>query len=272
MIGLPTGTRLTLKVLLAHRFELEQALVELGDKQYLRRRAADLYDEAEGTAVTWKDLYAEPPPLLRHQVAVHVRLTDSSGLEATAEQPDNRREGEASAEDDEVEQTRLMLARLLAAKETQDLTLRARRELKQSALVFVVPTLVVITALFAFAIGTANSGTGETLLAATAGADGAALGALLRLRDEVRFGARIREFISFFTGQIVVGVAAGLFALLAVRSEVLRVGGGTAGLGAFAFAVGFSEAAFIGLVARIGERPAGAAEKKRRDGQERTGP
>jgi hypothetical protein len=163
---------------------------------------------------------------------------------------------------DDVERTRRLLAWLVAAKEAEDLPLRARRELKQHALLAVLPIIVIATVLFGVAIGMVNEGENEFLLAAAAGAAGAALGGLLRLRDEVNFGAQIREFVPFFLGEVVVGAAAGLLVFVVVQSGIVQVGGGTNGLAAFAFAVGFSEAAFLGLVARIGETLRDTGQKK----------
>ena len=39
---------MSLPVLIGHRFELDQILIEMGDKDYLTRRLAELYDEAPG--------------------------------------------------------------------------------------------------------------------------------------------------------------------------------------------------------------------------------
>jgi hypothetical protein len=236
LVALPSGVPLTLKALLGQRFELDQTLVEIGDEAYLRSRAADLYDEGEGTAITWRGLFTEPPPL----------LVDG---------------GESQS--DPVERTRKMLARLLAVKEATDLPIRARRELKQQALVRVIPVILVATVLFGVAIGIVE-GTedGAFLLAAAAGATGAALGGLIKLRDEVRFGAQIREFVPFFVGQVIVGAAAGLLAFVTVQSGIVDLGEGSSGTAALGFVLGFSEAAFLGLVGRIGETVAGSKETK----------
>jgi hypothetical protein len=71
------------------------------------------------------------------------------------------------------------------------------------------------------------------------------------------WGSQIREFIAFFIGQVMVGAAAGLLVFLVVRGEILRPTGGASGLAALAFSAGFSEAAFLGLIRRLGETVGG---------------
>lgn len=167
-VGLPRDRPLTLEALLEHRFEVEQLLIELGDEPYLRTRAAAVYDEGEGTSVRWRDMFGNAlPPLL------------------------------AAAADDRVEATRQMLQRLMAAKASQDHPMRARRELKGRVLGVVLGVLVVATGLFGLALGIVEHEVGTVLLAGTAGLSGAALGGLLKLRDEVIRGAQLREFTSF---------------------------------------------------------------------------
>ena len=116
-IALPRDRPLTLESLLAHRFAVEQLLIARGDEQYLRMRAAGVYDEGEGTYVRWRGMFGGPPPLL-----------------------------DPAAKGDRTEATRLMLERLMAAKEAQDLPLRARRELKARAVRLIMPLILVATA------------------------------------------------------------------------------------------------------------------------------
>ena len=98
----------------------------------------------------------------------------------------------------------------------------------------------------------------QALRAATAaGAAGAALGGLIRLRDEVTGGTQARQFWLFFVGQVLVGVAAGVLTFLIDDGGLVAVAGGAAGVAAVAFAVGFSEAAFVGLLTRLGGSVAG---------------
>jgi hypothetical protein len=249
LVAVPSNNvPLTLKLLLGQRFELERFLVELGDDKYLRSRAADLFSEGEGTGVTWSRLIQEghfsgPPPLL-----------------ADVPKGDNTAEERSDA----VEQTRQMLARLIAAKETEDLPLRGRRELKQKALLLVLPVIFAATVALGVAIGNVKEGKGDILLAACAGATGAALGRLFKLRDDVNLGVQIREFVQFFVGQVVVGAVAGLLVYLVVTAGFIRPGGGTSGLAAFAFVAGFSEAVFLGLVGRIGQTLTGVGNQRTR--------
>jgi hypothetical protein len=248
LVTLPRDIPLTLKVLLGRRFELERKLVEIGDEEYLRSRAADLYDEGEGTAWTWRRLFDEPPPL----------LVDAIG------RADLAPNGSGGREANPVKRTQRMLARLLAVKEAQDLPLRARRELKQQALLVVLPALTLVTILFAAAIAIVDGfRDGAFLLGAAAGAAGAALGGLINLRDEVNLGAQIREFVPFFVGELAVGATAGLLAFVTVRSGIVRVGEGETGIAALGFAVGFSEAALLGLVGRIAETVSGSRQKEK---------
>lgn len=229
-VGLPRDRPLTLEALLEHRFEVEQLLIELGDEPYLRTRAHAVYDEGDGTYVRWRDMFGdELPPL-------------------------------AAAADDGVEATRQMLQRLMAAKASQDHAMRARRELKGRVLGFVLPVLVVATGLFGLALGIVEHEVGTVLLAGTAGLSGAALGGLLKLRDEVIRGAQLREFTPFYFGQLLLGVTAGLIGFAVDQSGIVDVAGETAGVATFAFALGFSEAAFLRLIARIGEPAPGGKE------------
>jgi hypothetical protein len=231
--GLPPESRLTIETLLAHRFELEQLLLRDGDEEYLRLRAAALVDEGAGTAVTWRDLYGDRlPPLLE--------------------------EDAAPGDEDRRLATQRMLQRLLAAKEAQDLPVRARRALKIQVLYRILPLILVATLAFAVALAIAQDDWEGVLVAAAAGLCGASLGGLLKLRDEVSRGAEMREFGPFYLGQLLVGAAAGLLGYAADESGIVDVAGGSAGVAALAFALGFSEAAFLGLLARIGEPPKGA--------------
>jgi hypothetical protein len=223
-ISLPESVPLTLEVLLGHRFVLEQVLIELGDAEYLRSRAAELYHEPPSTYATWPTMFPGlPPPLL---------------------------DAKKRAEPEECEATRRMLARLLAAKEAEDLPIRARRELKRRALFLALPLVLLVSAAFGLAIE--RSAIGTIFLPAAAGATGAALGRLLKLRDELNRGSQIREFIPFFLAQLVVGATAGLLVSVVDGLPIIDLSG-PSGVGALSFVAGFSEAAFLGLVTKIAE-------------------
>ena len=233
-ITLPTDVPLTLELLLGRRFELERLLIELGDRTYLAGRLADLYDEQPGTFSTWRSLYGdELPPLLPGGVTGRPETVPPPGPE-------------------EVEATRERLARLMHAKESQAQVAKARWALKQRVTALTI--LVLLLAVAAFGVAVAGMMADDRALwsAAAAGAAGAALGGLIRLRDEVTLGTQVRQFWLFFCGQLLVGVAAGVLTFLIDDGGLVAVAGGSAGVAAVAFAVGFSEAAFVGLLTRLG--------------------
>jgi hypothetical protein len=238
-ITLPTEVPVTLELLLGRRFELERLLIELGDRTYLAGRLADLYDEQPGTVSTWRSLYGdELPSLLPGGVTRGPETVPPPGPE-------------------EVEATRERLARLMHAKESQAQAVKARWALKQRVTALTI--LVLLLAVAAFGVAVAGMVADDRALwsAAAAGAAGAALGGLIRLRDEVTFGTQVRQFWLFFCGQVLVGVAAGVLTFLIDDGGLVAVAGGSAGVAGVAFAVGFSEAAFVGLLARLGGSVAG---------------
>jgi hypothetical protein len=233
-ITLPTEVPLTLELLLGRRFELERLLIELGDRTYLAGRLADLYDEAPGTVATWRSLYGdELPALLPGGVTRHPEAAQPVGA-------------------DEVEATRERLARLMHAKESQAQAVKARWALKQRVTAPTILVLLLAVAAFAAAVAALVADDRALWSAAAAGAAGAALGGLIRLRDEVTLGTQVRQFWLFFCGQVLVGAAAGVLTFLIDDGGLVSVAGGPAGVAAVAFAVGFSEAAFVGLLTRLG--------------------
>jgi hypothetical protein len=233
-ITLPTEVPLTLELLLARRFELERLLIELGDRTYLAGRLADLYDEEPGTVSTWRSLYGdELPPLLPGGVTRHPETVPPAGPT-------------------EVEATRERLARLMHAKESQAQAVKARWALKRRVAAPTILVLLLAVAAFAAAVSGLAADDQALWAAAAAGGAGAALGGLIRLRDEVTLGTQARQFWLFFVGQVLVGVAAGVLVFLIDDGGLVAVAGGPAGVAAVAFAVGFSEAAFVGLLTRLG--------------------
>ena len=244
---LPHATPLTLPVLLGHRFALEFLLVELGDETYIRMRAAELYGESEGTIVTWKVMYAHPPPLLVDGV-----------------QPGDTHDTRPQ----KLHATREMVRQLLAAKEAQDLPARARRTLKTRVLTeTVLPGVLIAALIFAAALVRYRVIMLDTLGPVLAAAvTGAVLGQFRKLRDEVRRGSQVREFVPLFFGQVLVGVVTGLFvALAASQLSILNLADPRT-LPALAFGAGFSEAAFLGLVSKL----IGDATTDARDGVDRS--
>jgi hypothetical protein len=230
---------LTLELLLGRRFELERLLIELGDRTYLAGRLADVFDEQPGTVGTWRSLYGdELPPLLPGGVTRHPETARPAGAE-------------------EVEATRERLARLMRVKESQSHLVKARWALKQRVAVPTILVLLLAVAAFAAAVAGMVADDRGLWSAAAAGGAGAALGGLIRLRDEVTGGTQARQFWLFFVGEVLVGVAAGVLTFLVDDGGLVAVAGGSAGVAAVAFAVGFSEAAFVGLLTRLGGSVAG---------------
>jgi hypothetical protein len=238
-ITLPTDLPLTLELLLGRRFELERLLIELGDRTYLAGRLADVYDEQPGTVGTWRSLYGDELPALLPGTATR--------------QPSSAPPTEADA----VKATRERLARLMRVKESQTHLVKARWALKRRVAAPTILVLLLAVAAFAAAVAGLVAEDRSLWSAAAAGGTGAALGGLIRLRDEVTLGSQVRQFLLFFVGQVVVGVAGGVLTFLIDDGGLVAVAGGGAGVAAVAFAVGFSEAAFVGLLTRLGGSLAG---------------
>jgi hypothetical protein len=278
-IRLPADVPLTFKVLLARRFELEQLMLELADREYLTGRLAELYNEEKGTHSTWQSLFGdEYPALLSGPVAPALR--DSVSAQPTVVRPWSRPAGSttpsirsggtsvedwsrlaqhlaqllipsmsasteaqggvASPEDDEVEveSTRWRLARLMHVKEAEDQTFRVRLELKRRAALLVTWVLAIVAIIFAVAVARVVADDRALFAAAAAGAAGAALGGLIRLRDQVNLAAQVRQFRPFFVGQVVIGATAGLVTFLVDQSGIITISGQDTGIAALAFAVG----------------------------------
>jgi uncharacterized membrane protein len=228
----------TLKLLLCRRFDLELLLIAVGDREYLAGRLADVFNEERGTISTWQSLYGDQLPALLPGGTTVAAATGAPGV-------------------DEVAATRERLERLMRVKRSEDEVYRARWELKQRAAWLAIVVLLVVIAAFAAVTAAIGAEDGELLAAAAAGAAGATLGGLIRLREQVTLGAQVRQFRPFFFGQVLVGVAAGAVAFLVDQSGIVAIAGGSAGVAAVGFALGFSEAAFVGLLARLGGTVAG---------------
>lgn len=237
LVTLPEGFPLTLKVLLGRRFALEQLLIEVGDECYLASRLAELYSEQHATSPTWQDLFGDQvPPLLPGPV--------------------HHPQPQPALAADQIETTRQRLARLMHVKEYEDQYRQARGELLRrtaimAAVVLSVAVLGFATAV-AFLVNYPRAPLAAAAATAAAGATGAALGGLIKLRDQVYLGSQIRRFRPFFLGQVVIGAAAGLVTFLVVQAHIITISGPPGvGAAALAFAVGFSEAAFVGLLGRL---------------------
>jgi hypothetical protein len=234
-VTMPRRSPWTIEVLIARRFRLEALLLDLGDEKYLRERAAAFYMEPAGAGVRWRTMYPRRvPPLLR-------------GVQGAESEPD------AAA----VRLTRRMLQQLVAAKHFADVRIRNRNELTLRALRIVAPVVLVASAAFALAIAMVEGDDRVLQMAAAAGALGAALGTLIRVRDDLVPGSQIREFIPFFISQVTVGATSGMLAFLVDQSGIVAIGGDASGLAAVAFALGFTEAAFLRLISRVADLAGG---------------
>jgi hypothetical protein len=236
-VRLPQRAPLTIEVLLARRFRLEALLIDLGDEKYLRERAAAYWMERDEMRVRWATMYPRRvPPILE-------------GI---------RRENGRSR-DEVAERTRQMLQQLVAAKHYDDIPMRRANELALRALRLIAP--VVLLASVAFALAIADVTTADTALqvAAAAGATGAALGTLIKVRDRIVPGVQYQQFLPFFLAQVTVGATAGMLTFLADEAGMITIGGGVSGLAALSFALGFTEAAFLRLIARVGDLAGGGA-------------
>ncbi len=146
---------------------------------------------------------------------------------------------------------------------------RAKAAQKCRYLYLLAPVLLALLAALAAAIDYVS---GEEiwpliLMAATAGAVGSVLSGTLKLRDELVELDDLRSFMPTMSIQPLVGAAAGLVLLLVIESGTIELGGSNPDSWAVralvAFAAGFSEPFFLGVVQRVArvpdKRPAGAA-------------
>jgi hypothetical protein len=166
---------LCLETLLDTRRAVELLLLERSDLPLLQQRTTEEYAEEEATLLTWRRLYgAELPELF------------------SSESPSEQVQ----------ESTKGRLQRLVAARFSLYRPLRARRKLRIIYLYYIGPLLLLAGLLFGLAIGIQHQvGVRVVLLAAAAGAAGAALSGLLKFRDEVKLGAQVREFLAFYLVQ-----------------------------------------------------------------------
>jgi hypothetical protein len=221
---------LCLETLLDTRRTVEELLLECADLSLLRQRTSEEYAEEEATLLTWRRLYGAELP----------ELFNSSPESSSKRVQDS---------------TRLKLLRLVAARFSLYRPLRARRRLRIIYLCYISPVLLLAGILFGLAIGFQHqTGVGAVLLAAAAGASGAALSGLLKFRDEVKLGAQMREFLPFYLVQVGVGAVFGLFIDLIIATDWLSIAPSTAGIGVLAFAAGFSEPFALGIVAKMTEK------------------
>jgi len=251
---LPDQAARTLKVLLASRFQLEQLLLELADRTYLTGRLACLYGEGTGTYVTWKGMFGDSLPVLLDPGDADTRHQDMPPDATAAGQPVEPVTTCltcAAVINYEVERARLQLIRLLREKEAQDQVTRARHELIDRAMPMTAFTVAVMaSALAAIAFWTLHHG--ELLvLALVSGGTGAALGGLIKLRDQIQWGTQARRFFPVFICQVLIGSIAGTLAFLISQTGAKVLATQDARVAVLALALGFSEAAFLSLLTRF---------------------
>lgn len=140
---------------------------------------------------------------------------------------------------------------------------RARAAQKHQYLTMLIPILLVLQ----FALAAAIYEVGRTgmwkqiALAGSAGALGAALSGIFRVRDRLVELDDLRSFWPAMRIQPLIGATAGLVTLLVLESDAVRLGAGAAqhtpwaAVALFTFAAGFSEPFFLGLVRRVAVVP-----------------
>jgi hypothetical protein len=143
---------------------------------------------------------------------------------------------------------------------------RARAALKHQYLTRLAPLLVVLLVGLGVAANYATKGNFlETiLLTACAGALGSTLSGVFKVRDHLVRLDELRGFWPAMRVQPVVGACAGLMVFLVLDSQAVDLGAGSSatwsGRGLLAFAAGFSEPFFLGIVQRVAVVPDREAE------------
>jgi hypothetical protein len=148
---------------------------------------------------------------------------------------------------------------------------RARAALKKRYLTLLAPLLLLLLAGFGLAVNFVTHGkVWEALvLTACAGGLGSTLSGVVKVRDQLVRLEELRSFGPAMRVQPLIGVCAGLIVFLALQSHAVSLGAaassGWAGKGLLAFAAGFSEPFFLGIVQRVAvvsDRPAEAPKKR----------
>lgn len=218
--------------------EVRKAIVPIGDERYLRPLLVDEQNRelrrAErdktgspraSTLVGWSEVYPDVP------IAALL------------------------AEPFELERVRKLLLGLYECRRERYRLHRARVRMKGDYLLLLAPILLALIVGVAAAVAILHSGgggTARTILAALAGALGGTVSGAYRLRDQIENLNEVRAFKPALWVQPLIGAAAGLVLLLVLESGLLGNDAATwerAGL--LAFAAGFSEPFFLGVVNRV---------------------
>ncbi len=218
--------------------EVRKALVPVGDERYLRpllvdERNRDLRrkDRAKvgppnaSTLIGWSDVYPD--------VSLAALL----------------------AEPFDVERVRKLLLSFYECRRERYRLHRARVRMKGDYLLLLAPILLgLITGVGVMVaiLHSGGGGTARTILASFAGALGGSVSGAYRLRDQIEGLNEMRAFKPALWVQPLVGAAAGLILLLVLESGLLGEDASSwERTGLLAFAAGFSEPFFLGVVNRV---------------------
>lgn len=214
----------------------DQLLIEHGDERYVR----DLLvlelarDRVDTTATTWTDVFGGAPTAEEAKL-----LATGAPLDAA-----------------QLVEARNQLTALYRARFTLYALTRARLALKAHHLWLLAPVLLALTIGFGIVLDVAGGDRDTIILAGLAGAVGATLAGAFKLRDQISTINALRAFSPAIIVQPLIGAVAGLFLLLVLESEVIKLDWGGpdwATDGALAFVAGFSEPFLLGVVNRVAE-------------------
>jgi hypothetical protein len=221
--------------------ELKTLLPYLSNADYV---AALLDEEAERT----KD------PMRWHPWSQHYSMEDLQYLRDhyRAGTMDPRLQGQAAAK----------LSKLYSYRAEAGRERRVKAAQKRRYLIGLAPALFALQVAVAFAIDAAAAGSEEVwkqiFVAGAAGALGATLAGTMKIRDHIGGLDDLRSFWPAVLVQPLVGATAGLIVLLVIETGTLDGAGESgswAGRALVAFAAGFSEPFFLGLVQRVAVIP-----------------
>jgi hypothetical protein len=214
----------------------DQLLIEHGDERYVR----DLLvlelarDRVDTTATTWTDVFEDAPAAEEQKLLASGTPLDEARLL----------------------QARNQLTGLYRARFTLYALTRARLALKAHHLWLLAPVLLVLVISFAIVLDAAGGDRDTIILAAMAGGVGATLAGTFKLRDQISTINALRAFSPAIVVQPLIGAVAGLFLLLVLESDLIKLDWGGpewATDGAIAFVAGFSEPFLLGVVNRVAE-------------------
>lgn len=148
---------------------------------------------------------------------------------------------------------------------------RAKAAQKCRYLNVLAPTLLALQAALVVAIDAVAEGSSvwrQVVVAGTAGALGATLAGTMSIRDDLRGLDDLRSFWPAMRVQPLVGATAGLIVLFVLETATLDAGASAtnwAGQALVAFAAGFSEPFFLGLVQKVAVIPDKGAGDRTQD-------